>query len=105
LRSSGTAEDFIYNLPNIITGVSTITPIYCIITNSVYNITAVTNVFGIIRSGVNINLGIPVGTYTINQLITALDLLWNPLDIDFYYDPNTLKVTITETNGIPFKIN
>ena len=61
--------------------------------------------FSIVRTGTTITLGIPPGSYTITTLITALNLIWNPLRIDFQYDPATLKVSIIELDGTPFKIN
>ena len=104
-RQSGTAENFLYTLPNLVTGVKSIRPVYCIISNSAYNVGSVTNTFSIIRSGITLTLGITSGTYNITSLISALNVIWNPLRIDFGYDPATLKVSIVEMDGVPFKIN
>ncbi len=82
-RTSGTAESFLYTLPNLVTGVKSIRPVYCIISNSAYNVGSQTNIFSIVRSGVTLSQAIPVGTYNTTTLINALNLIWNPQDIDF----------------------
>jgi hypothetical protein len=82
-RQSGTPEQFVFALPNLLSGVKSIRPVYCIISNTTYNVSAVSNVFAIDRSGITTSQGIPVGTYTVNSLISALNTLWNPVDIDF----------------------
>lgn len=104
-RTSGTAEQFLYTLPDLVTGVKSIRPVYCILSNSAYNIGSQQNTFSIDRSGLTLTQAIPVGTYSEANLIDALNLIWNPLNIDFSYDPNTLKVTILDTTSTPFKLN
>ena len=93
-RVTGTAEDFIINLPNILTNVKSVQPRYAIMTNSVYNVTGVNNVFAITRTGVDVVIGISAGSYTIEELIDELNTVWNPTNIEFTYDAKTLKVTI-----------
>ena len=104
-RQSGVAEQFTYNLPNLITGVKSIRPVYCIISNSAYNIGALTNTFSIDRSGITLTQALTTGTYNTTTLMSQLNTLWNPLNITFLYDPSTLKVTITDTTSTPFEIN
>lgn len=49
-RVSGTAENFIFTLPTLYQNVKSIKPVYIIISNNIYNITAVTNLLTIIRN-------------------------------------------------------
>lgn len=46
-------------------------------TNSVYNVTGVNNVFSITRAGVELSIGISAGSYTIEELIDELNNVWN----------------------------
>lgn len=104
-RTSGTAENFTYTLPTLIKNVKSVRPVYTIISNCVYNITNTNNIFSVTRGGLTVSLGIPAGTYTIEQLITTLNGVWLPEDIQFAYDSGTLKVSVQEMNALPFKIN
>ena len=63
-------------------------------TNSVYNVTGVNNVFAITRAGIDLAIGIPAGSYTIEELIDELNTAWNASNVEFTYDSKTLKVTI-----------
>ena len=47
-----------------------------IISNNIYNISSYSNLLSIIRSGNVITIGIPPGTYTINELISELNDAW-----------------------------
>ena len=76
-----------------------------IVSNSAYNVGSLTNTFSIVRSGITITQAIPVGTYNTTTLFDQLNTIWNPLNIDFLYDPNTLQVTISDMLGTPFKID
>ena len=43
LRVSGSAENFVFNLPYLITNIKSIQPIYTIFPNNIYTVSAVNN--------------------------------------------------------------
>ena len=93
-RSSGVAENFTFTLPTLLRNVKSVRPLYAIISNCVYNVTNTNNIFSINRGGPIVSLGIPAGTYNINQLIDTLNGAWEVENIQFAYDSGTLKVTV-----------
>jgi hypothetical protein len=88
------AENFTFTLPTLLKNVKSVRPVYAIISNCVYNITNTNNIFSIERGGLVISLGIPAGTYSIDQLILTLNGVWLPENLQFAYDSGTLKVTV-----------
>ena len=48
---------------------------------------------------------VPLGNYTVAELLTELNNLWNPDNITFSYNSNTFKYTISVTDAIPISID
>ena len=80
-RTSGVAENFTFTLPTLLKNIKSVRPVYAIISNCVYNVTNTNNIFSINRAGLVHSLGIPAGTYTIENLISTLNGVWLPESI------------------------
>jgi hypothetical protein len=74
LRASGTAENFTFQLPYLITNIKSIVPIYTIFPNNLYTISSVNNALHLIVNGLGRLIEITPGIYTIDQLLIALNL-------------------------------
>lgn len=83
-----------FTLPYLIRNVRSVRPVYTIISNCVYNVTNTNNIFSINRGGLILSLGIPPGTYNIDQLVDTLNGVWLPENLQFAYDSGTLKVSV-----------
>ena len=104
LRASGSAENFTFNLPYLITNIKSIQPVYSIFPNNIYTVSAVNNQFNFNIAGIDRTIQITPGTYNITSLINSLNALGAVSNTNFFYDPLTLKISITNLDSIPFQI-
>jgi hypothetical protein len=53
LRQSGTAENFVYELPYLITNIKSIQPVYTIFPNNIYTVSSLNNKLDMNISGID----------------------------------------------------
>ncbi len=50
-------------------------------TNKLHNVTSTSNLLSIIKNGITQTLAVPIGKYTIEEIIDILNNLWSFFDI------------------------